>query len=237
MKEKKPKGRVSPPQVVDLRRYQELRALGWGGKRLCDDLGIAHGTVYRIQHGDHWQQDPERVKRFNAEYGFNVDPETGYPTDEDLARQIIAGRHRQNDLQAHRDKKALVDAAAAAGFKTAGEAIANRMAAKDGFRTKLKGRPLETRELIELLSGKIELSLHYLDDETLAKSTARDLAHIATSFTEKIQLLKGEPTSIVSHETRGTINEVAKKLMQEIKRRGITVDMVQQSDGVFAEPA
>lgn len=83
---------------------------------------------------------------------------------------------------------------------------------------------LQTRELSDLIGKKIHLMLQYLDDKVVADASARDLAMGIAQLTEKRQLLRGEPTQIISDHERSKLNELLPALMREASRRGVTLD-------------
>lgn len=85
-------------------------------------------------------------------------------------------------------------------------------------------RNLQTRELSELIGKRIHLMLQYLDDKVVADASARDLAMAIAQLTEKRQLLRGEPTQIVSDHERAKLHELMPALMREANRRGVTLD-------------
>ena len=71
---------------------------------------------------------------------------------------------------------------------------------------------------------KLHMIRHYMDDKTMAEASARDLGLIAGVLIEKRQLLRGEPTQIISDHERRKIHELMPELVAEAKRRGLTVD-------------
>lgn len=82
-----------------------------------------------------------------------------------------------------------------------------------------------TAELIAALKGKIALATNALTEEKLAKTPARDLATAVGILIDKIQLLEGKPTQILSHEHRMALNEIAPKLLEEARRRGMLIEL------------
>lgn len=85
-------------------------------------------------------------------------------------------------------------------------------------------RNLQTGELSEIIGKKIHLLSLYLDDKVASEASARDLAMAMAQLTEKRQLLRGEPTAIVSDHERAKLNELLPALMREATRRGVTVE-------------
>lgn len=85
-------------------------------------------------------------------------------------------------------------------------------------------RSLKSGEIVDALNHKIDLALRYMDDKTMAEASFRDLALGTTAMIEKRQLLRGEPTQIVSDHERAKLHELVPLLIQEAQRRGLTVD-------------
>jgi len=105
----------------------------------------------------------------------------------------------------------------------ASEAILRRLRVKFyGAVTAVKN--LKTNEILDLLGQKIHLALSYMDDKAMAEASFRDLALGTTAMIEKRQLLRGEPTQIVSDAERAKLHELVPLLVQEAARRGITID-------------
>ena len=63
-----------------------------------------------------------------------------------------------------------------------------------------------------------------LDKQVLAKESGRGLAQIISTLTDKMQLLKGEPTVVTKIEDIRQLDEVAMLLLAEVTRRGIILD-------------
>lgn len=73
-------------------------------------------------------------------------------------------------------------------------------------------------------------ALAQITPENLRFATPKDLAAIADRATEKVQLLKGLPTQRVAHEDRRKLDELVVMLMEEVKRRGIEIDVTPTGD-------
>lgn len=84
---------------------------------------------------------------------------------------------------------------------------------------------VKTKDLVALLEDRAHRALLYLDDQALAKSSAKDLAIIAGITIEKRNLLRGEPTQILSVEERHTLNELIPLIVAEGERRNMTIDL------------
>src|SRR3990167_988763 len=88
-----------------------------------------------------------------------------------------------------------------------------------------KERTLKTGRLLEVLEDKIARTLDWLDDEVLAKATAKDLAITLGILLEKRALLRGEPTQILAIEERLALNQLIPELVREAKHRGMVIDL------------
>lgn len=118
------------------------------------------------------------------------------------------------------------------------ESTAKRLGLPENIIRALKGRlrarlqPLgqalrenTTKGFLAQMEDRLDRALHYLDDYALSGATAKDLAVIIGILTEKRQLLRGEPTAILSSEERVTLNALIPVVVREAQRRGITIDM------------
>jgi len=85
-------------------------------------------------------------------------------------------------------------------------------------------RELRTNEILKMLGEKIGLAAFYLDDKVLAEASARDIMLGLGVMIEKRNLLRGEPTAIISDHDRKKIHELLPALLEEGRRRGITVE-------------
>lgn len=114
-------------------------------------------------------------------------------------------------------------------FREAGLPVGTAEALIKRLRVKYYGavtavRNLKTQEILDLLGQKIHLALQYMDDKVMSEANFRDLALGTTAMIEKRQLLRGEPTQIISDAERAKLHELVPLLIQEAQRRGLTVD-------------
>lgn len=120
--------------------------------------------------------------------------------------------------------KRLVEAGRECGMKeTVILALAKRM------RTRYLGvteqmRAIKTHDMIQKIDERIGHALNYVDDYVMADAGFRDLSMGIGILIEKRQLLKGEPTQIISIEERKRLDELLPMLVKEALRRGITID-------------
>jgi hypothetical protein len=96
-------------------------------------------------------------------------------------------------------------------------------------------KTVQTSELTRMLDDRAYRALSYLDDFALSAASAKDLAIVAGIMLEKRQLLRGEPTHILSQTERASMNELGQMLMKELSRRKIDVyenaDYIEVSEG------
>ena len=71
----------------------------------------------------------------------------------------------------------------------------------------------------------------------LAEGAARDLAVTFGILFDKGQLLRGEPTQVRTYEQRERIHELIPALLNEAKRRGITIDQEEKESPVIGGEA
>ncbi len=95
---------------------------------------------------------------------------------------------------------------------------------------------LHSGQIATMLTDKATLALSYIDDYTLAQSSAKDCAIIVGILLVKRQLLRGEPTQIISVEERQGLDELAKAIMGESERRGLLIDL-EPSEVTIVEPS
>lgn len=119
----------------------------------------------------------------------------------------------------------LREAYEAAGFpRAAGDALLRRIRQKY-FGVVEATKSLKSAEIVDALNHRIDLALRYMDDKTMAEASFRDLALGTTAMIEKRQLLRGEPTAIVSDHERKKLHELLPAFIEEAKRRSaVTVD-------------
>lgn len=86
-------------------------------------------------------------------------------------------------------------------------------------------RELRTNEILEMLGKKIDLAAFYLDDKVMAEASARDIMLGIGVLVEKRNLLRGEPTAIISDHERKKLHELLPALLEEGRRRAaLTVE-------------
>lgn len=96
-------------------------------------------------------------------------------------------------------------------------------------------RQHKTSEILAMIEDRVGRALGYLDDQVLSEAKAKDLAITLGILLEKRQLLRGEPTQILSVEERQGLNELLPRLIAEAKRRGLAID-VYGGEAVVAPP-
>lgn len=81
--------------------------------------------------------------------------------------------------------------------------------------------------LLELLETGLLKALWRLanDDSVFARLNGKELGLLAGNLIERRQLLRGEPTKIISVEDRRHWDELSVALLQEVKRRGLDINL------------
>jgi hypothetical protein len=112
------------------------------------------------------------------------------------------------------------------GLRAAGGRIRRAPAAHPAevFRRGRGDRSLKSGEIVDALNHKIDLALRYMDDKTMSEASFRDLALGTAAMIEKRQLLRGEPTAIISDAERAKLHELLPLAIAEAQRRGLTIE-------------
>ena len=85
-------------------------------------------------------------------------------------------------------------------------------------------REYKTSELLELLTDRAGKALEWMDDYIMSQASGKELAVMTGILLEKRQLLSGEPTHILSHEDRMSLNKLAPALEAEFRHRGFLAE-------------
>ena len=83
---------------------------------------------------------------------------------------------------------------------------------------------LTTNEILEAIDNEIGLVSSYIDDFVCAGANLRDLGLVKAALIEKRNLLRGEPTTIMSDAERKKLTDLLPALIEEGKRRGIIIE-------------
>jgi len=103
------------------------------------------------------------------------------------------------------------------------EAILRRMMVKYGNAITIK-KAASTKEIIDGLEKNIYLIDSYIDDKVCAEANLRDLGLVKSALIEKRNLLRGEPTQIISDAERAKLMDLFPLLIAEGQRRGLTIE-------------
>ena len=96
------------------------------------------------------------------------------------------------------------------------------------FQKFVKGlRGVTSDVLLELLETGLLKALWRLanDSSVFARLDGKELGLLAGNLIERRQLLRGEPTKIISVEDRRHWDELSVALLQEVKRRGLDITL------------
>lgn len=83
---------------------------------------------------------------------------------------------------------------------------------------------IQSRDIQELLDDRVFRLLQYMDDSLMANASLRDVAYALDRMLNYRQLMRGEPTAILSVEDRRTLNELIPALVREAQRRGVLIE-------------
>ncbi len=212
----KPGKRTGPPVVLPITAKQQqawdLRQAGRTGAEIARIMGIATRVV---DHHIRAAKDKLGMtdKQVLADAAMLQLSEVKHP--EAAALLIDAATDPMGKLE---------EAYAACGLpRGVSNAIIRR------FKTRFNGahtatKNLKTDEILDLMGHKIHLALSYMDDKVMEEASFRDLALGATALIEKRQLLRGEPTQIISDLERKKLAELLPALIAEGQRRGLTIE-------------
>jgi DNA-binding CsgD family transcriptional regulator len=209
----------APPKVFPITAKQQqawdLRQAG----RTCDEIARIMGIASRVVD--------RHIAAAKKKLGMT---DAQVQADSAAMRQLSEFKHPEAAallIDAATDPLAnLEEAYAACGLpRQTAKAIIRR------FKTRFSGGytptvNLKTSDIEEKLGHKIDLTLSYIDDVVAEQASLRDLALAATALIEKRQLVRGEPTQIISDLERKKLNELLPALIAEGQRRGITVEGV-----------
>jgi hypothetical protein len=82
---------------------------------------------------------------------------------------------------------------------------------------------LNDRQMADSVRSAISMTMPYFDPVILAQTGAKDLAILTGILIEKLQLLEGKPTQIMSTQERKHVNDLIPVLIQEAMRRGMDI--------------
>ena len=74
------------------------------------------------------------------------------------------------------------------------------------------------------VDDRLAMILEQVDDLSVLEAPLRDKAYAFDRLFNTRQLMRGEPTAILSTEDRRKLNELGAALVVEMKRRGMTID-------------
>ena len=86
-------------------------------------------------------------------------------------------------------------------------------------------RNITPKDIEDLLTEKIVMTLSYMDDITFAKAGLKELSAALGVLIDRRQLMRGEPTQIMSNTDRKSMDELITKVMQVAQKRGLVVDL------------
>ena len=186
-------------KVVDMLEFQRLSKLELTQKRACKELGLQVHTYQTLLQGKHWQQDREKIEGFNKLRHTDIDPETG------VASENVIGEHGTEILKNRWNEKIREEELASRGELI--ERVADNKFMADGM-GELSAR------MIEVL----------LQPNVIQNMKPTDIIKYLPQIIEKWNLLMGNSTQIISYEEHLKLDALLPKLIEEAKRRGITIE-------------
>lgn len=208
-------------RVLDIEEFVRLQKEfpGLGHIRLSRMMGIPIAAAMNLLKGKHWQLNPEKVKAFNRFHGTSVDVATGYACAEDLKR--FPSRPRNKNIVSEGRVGRNGNGEIPVDLDT--DAVDRAMAAAAAGPEAVLGLPerVDAQWFLEAIDRRAALLLVRMDDKVIREMKGQQIAAAFGVLMEKRALLRGEPTQIVNYENRGKIDELAKMMMAEMKRRGI----------------
>jgi hypothetical protein len=228
------KGTVGPPEmpvhsmanarVVDIECFNRMRDRGEGPLKIARWLGVSRGSALMLLAGQHWQQDPVRIAKFNEYRGTSIPVEgveLGFVTP-DLVTQY-GGASGKRKVARTPGEQAMVDIVKRSGISgVQAEEVASTLDLMAGS-AEMPAERLDTTYFLEAVERKLALALASLTSVKIADATVGDLQKLISMFVEKRALLRGEPTQIVSHRQRVEIDKVLPMLVEAAKRRGLNL--------------
>ena len=107
--------------------------------------------------------------------------------------------------------------------------VADRIAALAGGEIDTPAK-LDTALFQSLVEERLFWAMKLLTPDVIAAAGPRDLTQMISALVEKRNLLRGEPTAIVRNENRGSLEQVGQLLVQEMRRRGLSIEGLQALD-------
>lgn len=189
----------------------DLRESGKTYKEIAAELGISYRVVHRTifackgklgQRNSPGERDREGHKALQVR-----DPELAAAAIDAMTDPL------------HKVKEALV----LAGLSNAvSDSVLRRLKVKF-FGAVMEVKALKTQEIVRVIEEKLDMIRFYLDDKVMAEASARDLMLGMGVLVEKRQLLRGEPTQIISDLERKRLHELLPLAIAEAQRRGLII--------------
>jgi len=211
-------------RVVDIVCFNRMKARGEPVGRDAKWMGVSSSTAQMLLDGEHWQQDPVRIAKFNEYRGASLPvegPELGVAPPDVIAQ--YGGASGKRKAQRTPGEQWAVDAVKRAGVPAEiADEVAQTIDEMAGV-ARIPSERLDTAYFLDEVERKLALSLSSLTSTKLAEASVGDLQKVIGMFVEKRALLRGEPTQIVSHRQRVEIDKVLPMLVEAAKRRGLSL--------------
>ncbi len=97
-------------------------------------------------------------------------------------------------------------------------------------------REVTANEFLPLIDTRAKQALQFMTPEKMSKAGVRDLAFAFSVLMEKRQLLRGEPTQILSVDDRKQMSALMPFMLKEAQRRGMMAEVVTVDASEVDEP-
>lgn len=118
----------------------------------------------------------------------------------------------------------IADTAARTGLSKATISGIRRAMKRELLVPTLELRKLTQKHLQALVDDRLTTALESIDDRAIMVAPVKDRAYTADKLFNMRQLMRGEPTQIMTVDDRRTLNQLVPALIAEAQRRGITFD-------------
>jgi hypothetical protein len=81
--------------------------------------------------------------------------------------------------------------------------------------------------LVAQIENKLHLALQYMGPDKMQDANLNTLVKFFGILLDRRQLLKGEPTQIVTNTDRRALNDLLPAILAEAERRGMTVPLIE----------
>jgi hypothetical protein len=107
--------------------------------------------------------------------------------------------------------------------------------------TPVDTKPVPNAKLEKRISHRLDILASYLQDDVLVdkleKTKLKDIIILEAILIDKLLALRGHPSSILRVEDSRKLDEVGSLILDEIKRRGLVVNLQERKAEISVLPA